>query len=161
MDPWAIKHTECPSIPTYIWMPNHITVWQSQLCFQLWHTETKPSMITTISICFGIAIPQHVQQSDYSNQKSSSSQITCGNHITYTESDTLYCMSVQSSTRSAQCYPNKGSGTLVKQSIEFPYTYQALKTLYNLIFCWPCIIMHHNNVTNLIHFHYHKHFIVS
>jgi hypothetical protein len=24
-----------------------------------------------------------------------------------------------------------------------------------LIFCWPCIIMYHNNVTNLIHFHNH------
>jgi hypothetical protein len=26
-------------------------------------------------------------------------------------------------------------------------------------FCWLCIIMHHNNITNLIHFH--NHFIVS
>jgi hypothetical protein len=24
-----------------------------------------------------------------------------------------------------------------------------------LIFCWPCIIMYHNNVTNLTHFHFH------
>jgi hypothetical protein len=33
----------------------------------------------------------------------------------------------------------------------------------NLMFCWPCIIIYHNNVTNLIHFHfhYHKHFILS
>jgi hypothetical protein len=30
----------------------------------------------------------------------------------------------------------------------------------NLIFCWPCIIMYHNNLTNLVHFHFHKHFIV-
>jgi hypothetical protein len=30
-----------------------------------------------------------------------------------------------------------------------------------LIFCWLCIIMYHNNITNLIHFHFHKHFIVS
>jgi hypothetical protein len=30
-----------------------------------------------------------------------------------------------------------------------------------LTFCWPCIIMYHNNVTNLIHFHFHNHFIVS
>jgi hypothetical protein len=26
---------------------------------------------------------------------------------------------------------------------------------------WPCIIMYHNNVTNVIHFHFNKHFIVS
>jgi hypothetical protein len=30
-----------------------------------------------------------------------------------------------------------------------------------LIFCWPWIIMYHNNVTNLTHFHFHKHFIMS
>jgi hypothetical protein len=24
------------------------------------------------------------------------------------------------------------------------------------IFCWPCIIMYHNKVTNLIHFHFHN-----
>jgi hypothetical protein len=30
-----------------------------------------------------------------------------------------------------------------------------------LIFCWPCIIMYHNSLTNLIHFHFRKHFIVS
>jgi hypothetical protein len=28
-----------------------------------------------------------------------------------------------------------------------------------LCFFWPCIIMHHNNVTNLTHFHFHKHFV--
>jgi hypothetical protein len=31
----------------------------------------------------------------------------------------------------------------------------------HFIFCWPCIIMYHNNVTNLIYFHFHNHFIVS
>jgi hypothetical protein len=31
---------------------------------------------------------------------------------------------------------------------------------YNcLIFYWPCIIMYHNNVTNLIHFLFYKHFM--
>jgi hypothetical protein len=36
-------------------------------------------------------------------------------------------------------------------------------TFLHLIFCWPCIIMYHSNLTNLIHFHfhYHNHFIVS
>jgi hypothetical protein len=29
------------------------------------------------------------------------------------------------------------------------------------IFCWPCIITYHNNITNLIHFHFHNPFIVS
>jgi hypothetical protein len=29
----------------------------------------------------------------------------------------------------------------------------------SLMFCWPCSIMYHNNVTNLIHFH--NHVIVS
>jgi hypothetical protein len=28
--------------------------------------------------------------------------------------------------------------------------------LPNLIFCWPCIVMYHNNVTNLKHFHFYK-----
>jgi hypothetical protein len=35
------------------------------------------------------------------------------------------------------------------------------RTLLHLTFCWPCIIMYHNNVTNLIHFYFHNHFIVS
>jgi hypothetical protein len=38
---------------------------------------------------------------------------------------------------------------------------QYIINLIFFIFCWPCIIMYHNNVTNLIPFHYHKHFIVS
>jgi hypothetical protein len=29
------------------------------------------------------------------------------------------------------------------------------------MFCWPCIIMYHSSITNLIHFRFHKHFIVS
>jgi hypothetical protein len=29
-----------------------------------------------------------------------------------------------------------------------------------LTFCWPCIIMYHNNLTNLLHFHFHNHYIV-
>jgi hypothetical protein len=31
----------------------------------------------------------------------------------------------------------------------------------NVTFCWPCIIMYHNTVTNLMHFHFHNHFVVS
>jgi hypothetical protein len=31
----------------------------------------------------------------------------------------------------------------------------------NLTLCWPCNSMYHYNVTNLIHFHFHNHFIVS
>jgi hypothetical protein len=34
-------------------------------------------------------------------------------------------------------------------------------TYIHLTFCWLRIIMYHNNVTNLIHFHFHNHFIVS
>jgi hypothetical protein len=41
------------------------------------------------------------------------------------------------------------------------YTSFYGKFALHLIFCWPCIIMYHNNVTNLIHFHFHKHFLVS
>jgi hypothetical protein len=59
MDPWAIKYTDSPSIPTCIWMPGHITIWHPRLCCQLWHT--KPSMVRTVSIGFGIATPEHVQ----------------------------------------------------------------------------------------------------
>jgi hypothetical protein len=33
--------------------------------------------------------------------------------------------------------------------------------IQTLIFCWPCIIMYHNNGTNLIHFHFYNHFVVS
>jgi hypothetical protein len=29
----------------------------------------------------------------------------------------------------------------------------------DLSFCWPCIIMYRNNLTNLIHFHFHNNFI--
>jgi hypothetical protein len=36
-----------------------------------------------------------------------------------------------------------------------------LNCIEHLTFCWPCIIMYHNNATNLIHFHFHNHFIVS
>jgi hypothetical protein len=27
-----------------------------------------------------------------------------------------------------------------------------------LTFCWPCIIMYHNNVTNTVNFYFHNHF---
>jgi hypothetical protein len=40
------------------------------------------------------------------------------------------------------------------------YTRPTNTNILNFIFCWPCIIMYHNNVTSLIHFHFHKHFIV-
>jgi hypothetical protein len=30
-----------------------------------------------------------------------------------------------------------------------------------LTVCWLFIIIYHNNVTNLIHFHFHNHYIVS
>jgi hypothetical protein len=59
----------------------------------------------------------------------------------------------------------------------FQFTGHPLRTEYNrrleeknyekvqsieasLIFCLLCIIMYHNSVTNLIRFHFHKHFIV-
>jgi hypothetical protein len=35
------------------------------------------------------------------------------------------------------------------------------ETILDLTFCWPCNIMYHNNVTNLIQFKFHKHFITS
>jgi hypothetical protein len=46
------------------------------------------------------------------------------------------------------------------RSKSIPFTCNPVK-MYCIIltFCWPCIIMYHNNVTNLIHFH--DHFIVS
>jgi hypothetical protein len=47
-----------------------------------------------------------------------------------------------------------------RSSVPQPHTL-AQDELNDLTFCWPCIIMYHNNVTNLIHFHFQKHFIVS
>jgi hypothetical protein len=40
-----------------------------------------------------------------------------------------------------------------------PSTQKSLERF--LTFCWPCIIMYHYNVTNLIHINFHNHFIVS
>jgi hypothetical protein len=40
-------------------------------------------------------------------------------------------------------------------------SHQKQTSQVRLIFCSPCIIMYHSNVTNLIHVHFHKHFIVS
>jgi hypothetical protein len=39
---------------------------------------------------------------------------------------------------------------------QFPH--HCPKSDINVIFCWPCINMYHNNVINLIQFHFHKHF---
>jgi hypothetical protein len=41
------------------------------------------------------------------------------------------------------------------------YLQFMLHVMLYLTFCWPCIIMYHNNITNSIHFHFHSHFIVS
>jgi hypothetical protein len=38
---------------------------------------------------------------------------------------------------------------------------KGITTELDLKFCWPCIIMYHYNVTNLIHIHFRNHFIVS
>jgi hypothetical protein len=46
-------------------------------------------------------------------------------------------------------------------SICFVQNNAVCKMYLRLTFCWPCIIMYQNNVTNLIHFHFHNHFIVS
>jgi hypothetical protein len=38
---------------------------------------------------------------------------------------------------------------------------RIIKYYNNVTFCWPFIIMYYNNVSNLIHLHFHNHFIVS
>jgi hypothetical protein len=45
--------------------------------------------------------------------------------------------------------------------VEFFKVQSPEDCIANLTFCWPCIIMYHNNVTKLIHFHFHNHFVVS
>jgi hypothetical protein len=52
-----------------------------------------------------------------------------------------------------------GSSNLLFTVIIKP-AFSIAETIH-LTFCWPCIIMYHNNVTNLIHFRFHNRFIVS
>jgi hypothetical protein len=54
--------------------------------------------------------------------------------------------------------------TAIKTPGRQPYTPSShqnqQQAVINLTFCWPCIIMYHYNVTNLIHINFHNHFIV-
>jgi hypothetical protein len=47
---------------------------------------------------------------------------------------------------------DKISGTLVRSCIVNRRNYVRQKYGQHLMFCWPCIIMYLNNVTNLIHY---------
>jgi hypothetical protein len=50
---------------------------------------------------------------------------------------------------------------IITNSIHCLTSVYWINTPLHLTFCWPCIIMYHSNVTNLIHFHFHNHVIVS
>ena len=108
VDPLAIKYTDSPFIPTSIWMPGHITVWEPRLCFQLWHKEKNLLWSGQSPLALELQHHSMFRQSDYSNQKPSSSQITCRSHTTYIESDTVGICTV------CQYYPQPYQPSVVR-----------------------------------------------